>query len=121
MKVLIVEPHKHPYAAEIDGGLVSLRSAIGADWIECVYPYDDPVGLICDEDGKINCKELNRALRDDDGDIYDVIAGTFLIAGLTEGDFGSLSDDLIDKYSAMFFDPETFVSVDGRIIVCKER
>lgn len=120
MKVLIVEPHKHPYAAEIDSGLESLRNAIGADLIQCVYPYDDLVGLICDEEGKLTGKELNRALRDSDGYIYDVVAGTFLIAGLTEEDFGSLSDDLIDKYSAMFFDPETFVSVGGKIIVCKE-
>lgn len=120
MKVLIVEPHKHPYAAEIDSSLESLRNVIGADLIQCVYPYDDPVGLICDEEGKLAGKELNRALSDSDGCIYDVVAGTFLIAGLTEEDFCSLSDDLIDKYSAMFYNPESFAWMDGRMIVIME-
>ncbi len=34
---------------------------------------------------------LNRALWDEDGLMYDVIAGTFLVVGLGEEDFVSLS------------------------------
>lgn len=45
---------------------------------------------------------LNRPLFDEDGKLYDVIAGTFFIAGLSEDDFASLPPELIEKYTAMF-------------------
>ena len=34
------------------------------------YPYEDPVALVCNEEGKLEGLPLNRALRDEDGDIY---------------------------------------------------
>ena len=40
MKVLMVEPGKSPYAAEIESGLKSLQAAVGGD-IQAVYPYED--------------------------------------------------------------------------------
>ena len=70
MKVLMVEPGKSPYAAEIESGLKSLQAAVGGD-IQAVYPYEDPVALICNEEGKLMGLPLNRALFDDDGHIYD--------------------------------------------------
>ena len=45
MKVLMVEPGKSPYAAEIESGLKSLQAAVGGD-IQAVYPYEDPVALM---------------------------------------------------------------------------
>lgn len=45
MKVLMVEPGKTPYEAEIEGGLNSLQAAVGGI-IQPVYPYEDPVALI---------------------------------------------------------------------------
>ena len=44
-------------------------------------------------------QDLNRALRDDDGDIYDIIAGDFLVVGLGEDDFCSLSPELMKPVS----------------------
>ena len=81
MKVLMVEPGKSPYAAEIESGLKSLQAAVGGD-IQAVYPYEDPVALICNEEGKLMGLPLNRALFDDDGHIYDIVSGNFLIVGL---------------------------------------
>ena len=37
------------------------------------------MALICNEEGKFLGLPLNRALRDDTGEIYDIIAGNFLI------------------------------------------
>ena len=94
MKVLMVEPGKSPYAAEIESGLKSLQAAVGGD-IQAVYPYEDPVALICNEEGKLMGLPLNRALFDDDGHIYDIVSGNFLIVGLGE-------DDVKAKFPAMY-------------------
>lgn len=50
--VLVVEPGKTPYVKEIDSGLVSLQSEVGG-WIEAVYPFEDPVAIVCNEEGKL--------------------------------------------------------------------
>ena len=53
---------------------------------------------ICCESGKLDGLPLNRALRDADGDIYDIVCGTFFVAGLKEDDFASLTEQQIEKY-----------------------
>ena len=50
--VLIVEPGKKPYVKEIDSGLESLQHEVGG-YIEAIYPYEDPVALVCNEEGKL--------------------------------------------------------------------
>lgn len=55
--------------------------------IEAVYPFDDPVAIVCNEEAKLEGLPLNRALRDEDGDIYDIVAGTFMVVGLTGRQF----------------------------------
>ena len=83
MNVLVVEPYKEPYEKEIDPGLESLQHEVGGD-IEAIYPFDDPVAVICNDEGKLEGLPLNRSLRDEDGEIYDVLCGTFLVVGLGE-------------------------------------
>lgn len=119
MKVLMVEPGKSPYAAEIESGLKSLQAAVGGD-IQAVYPYEDPVALICNEEGKLLGLPLNRALFDDDGHIYDIVSGNFLIVGLGEEDFTDLSPDLMEKYGEQFKYPEKFSRIAGEIIAVKQ-
>lgn len=119
MKVLMVEPGKSPYAAEIESGLKSLQAAVGGD-IQAVYPYEDPVALICNEEGKLLGLPLNRALFDDDGHIYDIVSGNFLIVGLGEEDFTDLSPDLMEKYGEQFKYPEKFARIAGEIIAVKQ-
>ena len=114
--VLVVEPGKTPYVKEIDSGLASLQSEVGG-WIEAVYPFEDPVAIVCNEEGKLEGLPLNRALIDDDsGEIYDIVAGTFLVTGLTEDNFGSLTDDQIKKFSERFKRPEAFLQMGNQII-----
>ena len=68
MKVLVVEPEKEPYVKEISSGLSSLQKEVGG-FIEAVYPLEDPVAIICNEEGKLEGLPLNRALRDEDGHV----------------------------------------------------
>ena len=113
--VLLVEPHEHPKVIEARTGLEDLQQLGGGD-IEVVYPFEDNVGLIVNEEGKINGLPLNRALRDEKGEIYDVIAGSFLVTGLTEDSFGSLTQEQIGKFEDLFHQPEVFMRM-GRSIM----
>lgn len=101
LDVLLVKPHVRPERVQIDAGLRSLQEMVGG-LIQAVFPYDDPVALIMNEEGKLLGLEPNRLLRDDEGNVYDIIVGDFLIVGLTEGDFGSLSPELMRKYEKLF-------------------
>ena len=116
MTVLVVEPGEKPYEKEIRTGLDSLQNAVGG-YIQAVYPYDEPVAIVCDEEGKLNGKEMNRALRDEEGHIYDVISGTFLVVGLTGEDFGSLNANQLKQFKEKFDTPEMFVRSGGKLVV----
>ena len=63
------------------------------------------------DEGKLLGMEPNRSLKDEDGNIYDVIAGTFYIVGLDEENFGSLSEELIEKYMKKFKQPYLYVQL----------
>lgn len=116
MKVVYVQPDQYAEIVEIDGCLEKYQEMVDG-YIECVYPWDEAVGIICNEEGKINGLPLNRPLRDDDGDIYDIICGSFLIVGLTEDDFRNLTDEQAERYKAMFCEPNSFIQANGKIIV----
>lgn len=115
MIVLVVEPGKRPYTKKIQPGLKSLQREVGGH-IEAVYPFPEPVVIVCRETGKLDGCPLNRALRDETGIIYDIIAGTFLVVGLTEENFGSLSTELLQAFSLRFQKPEGFAMVNGELL-----
>lgn len=115
IQVVLCEPKKQARIATITNSLTSLQQIVGG-YIEAAYPFDDPVAIICNEEGKINGLELNRALRDEDGKVYDILAGTFLIVGLEEENFASLMPEYQEKYSKLFEHPEVFLSVNGEIL-----
>lgn len=116
ISVLVVEPEKKPYAKEISSGLSSLQHEVGG-YIQAVYPYEEPVAIICDEEAKLKGSDLNRVLRDEDGKIYDVIAGTFLIVGLGEEDFASLKPEHMKQFKEKFDTPEMFMRLNGKLVV----
>ena len=116
ISVLVVEPEKKPYTKEISSGLSSLQHEVGG-YIQAVYPYEEPVALICDEEAKLKGSELNRVLRDEDGKIYDVVAGTFLIVGLGEEDFTSLTPEHMKQFKEKFDTPEMFMRLNDKLVV----
>ena len=66
--------------------------------------------------GKLIGLDLNRSLRDEHGEIYDIVAGTFLVVGLGPESFASLPPDMIQKYTEQFKRPELFASINGQIV-----
>ena len=116
IRVLVVEPRQAPYMKEISSGLASLQKEVGG-YIEAVYPFEEPCALICNEEGKLNGLPLNRALRDEDGQIYDIIAGKFLVVGLGEENFESLSEEDARRFSKLYESPELFAQINGQLVV----
>ena len=111
MDVLLVSPGEYPKATELE----DLQSAVGG-YIECVYPFDEMVGLIVNEEGKLNGSSLNRALYSEEGKLVDILAGDFLVVGLTEDSFGSLTPEQMQRYEQKFHQPETFVRMGKSIM-----
>lgn len=114
MTVLVVESLQESYTKEIDSGLKQLQNEVGGN-IQAVYPFAEQAATICNEDGKIDELRLNRALYDAEGEIYDIVAGTFLVVGLGEDNFASLSPELIKSMTEQFKKPEVFAKVNGKI------
>ena len=114
LTVLVVSPGEEPSVETIPKGLESLQHQVGG-YIEAIYPFEDPVGIVCNEEGKIKGLQLNRSLRDDENNLYDIISGTFLVVGLGDEDFCSLTPEQIEKYSERFKEPEMFFMLDGEI------
>lgn len=116
--VLLVEPEQIPREVTVEHTLDNLQELVGG-MIEAVYPYEDPVALICNDEGKLNGMALNRALDDENGKMYDILAGSFFICGLGEGNFTSLPKDLMEKFNEKFHAPEQFVKLAGQIVAVK--
>ena len=118
MQVVVVEPKKKPMVRDIDAGLESMQKIVGGP-IEAVYPFDEPVALICNEEGKLLNLPLNRALRDDEGNVYDIISGTFFVcaAPLDSDRFAGLTDQEVKTYMERFAMPEMFLDMGGDLFV----
>lgn len=106
IKVVMCEPNKLARVVEIDNNLETFQKIVGG-YIQATYPFEDYVSVVLDDDGKCKGYELNRALKVEDK-IVDFYVGTFFICGLNGEHFGSLSDELVEKYSTMFKYPELF-------------
>ena len=105
IKVIVVEPERESYVAQISNTLEMLQQVVGGR-IEVSYPYRDMAAIVCNEEGKLNGLELNRILRDEAGEPYDIIAGTFMVVGLTEDDFGTLTPKQLEIYQQRFQTPQ---------------
>ena len=97
MRVVLVEPGKCARPVEIEEDLHTMQELVGGT-IQAVYPFDDPVALVCNDEGKLLGLPWNRTLTDDHGVPYDIVCGTFFVAGLKEDDFASLTEQQIEKY-----------------------
>lgn len=64
MKVLVVEPQKPCRVQEIES-LPDMQQLVGGD-IEAVYPFQEPVALVCNSEGKLLGLPMNRPLLDKD-------------------------------------------------------
>jgi len=117
MRILVVEPRHRPEPKEIDGSLETMQHIVGG-LIQSIYPFDDSVALVCNDEGKLMNLPANRGLKDKNGQIYDIIFGTFFLCGApTDTDrFASLTPEQVERYRKQFYTPEMFWGMDGHIV-----
>lgn len=116
IKVVMLEPERETYIAEIDGSLQGMQKIVGG-LIEAVYPFDEEVCIVCNEEGKITGLPLNRAVKAEDGTILDIIAGTAFLCDCSGENFASLSKEQLERYCETFRHPEMFAMMDGELLV----
>ena len=121
MNILLLEPSKRPRSAVITGTLQSMQQVVDGP-IQAVYPFAEPVALICNEEGKLRNLPWNRALRDEAGQIYDIVAGTcFLCAVPPDADsFAGLTDAQLETFTRQFATPEWFIPTPQGLVVLRE-
>ena len=97
IRVLMCEVGKECEIKEIESGLASLQAIVGG-MIEC-YPIGENLDLVLNEEGKMMQLPWNRPLFDQDGKVFDLVAGPcFLIRADNEGGFISVTDEDVEKY-----------------------
>ena len=113
MKVVMVEPGQYARIEELDTGLESLQKAVGG-LIDCAYPWQEKICIVCNDEGLINGMPLNRNVEN-----YQPIAGPFFVCGIEGEDFCSLTDEQAQRYQAMFLQPELFVPYKNGLMQLK--
>lgn len=116
MRIIVVEPQMKPTIRHINGSLVSMQDVVDGT-IQAMYPYDDAVALVANDEGKVLGLPMNRALRDDDGAVYDIVHGTFFICGLSEDSFASLTDEQLHRFMRIYATPELFLRMNNQIVI----
>ena len=119
LHVLVVEPGRRPRLQSIPHTLHAMQALVGGP-IQAVYPFEEPVALICNEEGKLEGLPPNRGLWDEAGTLYDVVCGTFFLCAAPpdEGTFRSLTEEQIRHYQERFARPEIFLlRADGQLLV----
>ena len=98
IRVLRAEPGGPVRELQIENRLEAFQKSVRGN-IECVGLKDGAV-LICDDEGKLKGLRPNRRLGGD------LIAGTFLIAGVdAEGDFCSLTETQAERWKKELAEP----------------
>lgn len=60
MDVLVVEPGYAPYEKSING-LDEMQATVGG-LIQAIYPYEEQVAIVCNEEGLLHGLEFNRSV-----------------------------------------------------------
>lgn len=107
IKVVKVEVGQPTVTKEIENTLAGLQKEVEGN-IECVYLNDGCIAVV-NEEGKLNGMQPNRRIG------ADIICGPFFICGDDGEDFGSLTDEQIQKYSLRFEPTEAFTGEEPEL------
>ena len=108
MNVLVVEPGFLPYEKEING-LAEMQKTVGG-LIQAIYPFQEEVALVCNENGIFEGLEFNRSIPERS---YGGVFGTFFVYGLGEENFISLTPEQVKTYKERFKKAEVLIAMNG--------
>ena len=105
IKVIEVKPNTPPKVIEFEDTLENLQNEVEGI-IDMIY-IDAEVAIVLNDEGKIYNLPPNRPLKNERGEVVDVIVGNFLIVGARadSDSFSSLTDEEIKKYMEEFAEP----------------
>jgi len=113
--VLLVLPMTHPVLVDIDHSLESMYRLLDCDTIQAVYPFEDPVAIVCDDNGlERPDSDWNRYVMEDM-----IIKGRFFVCGLTADSFADIPPSLTKKYVEMFWHVDWFHRENGTLHITR--
>jgi len=112
MTVLMVEPGYAPYEKTIPNTLEAKQELVGG-LITAIYPYEEMVAIIANDEGILLNMEFNRSVEGGYGGVF----GSFFVCGLTEDDFCSLPPDQMERFKKKFHKAEILLGVRGNDLI----
>ena len=77
--------------------------------ITSVYPYNEPVAIVANDEGILLGMDFNRSVEGGYGGLF----GTFFVCGLTVDDFCSLPPDQMERFKKKFHKAKILVAFYG--------
>lgn len=111
MRILKCEPGKYPRVVEIPHTLEDMQKVVGG-MIQAVYPWEEPVALVCDEEGLLKQYPFNRQINE-----HLAIFGTFFLCGIDGENFSDLPSNLMLRFAYELHDPHMLVQTPMGIMV----
>ena len=101
IKVLKVKPHEHPEVCMLENSLEAMQEAVGG-YID-IIGLDDNACILLNDAAKLIVLQANRRTGSD------IIVGDFFVCGRDEeGNLTSLSEEELDTYTKIFYEPQEF-------------
>ena len=110
INVLYLEPGKYARPMKIGVSVEAMQKAVDGN-IECYYPFTDDACIVCNDEGKVNGMRPNRAIKNKDGQMMDIIFGPFFICDGRGEELGSLSKTAMNEYEKKFRNPELLIKM----------
>lgn len=119
IRVVVVEPYKKAYILDkFKNTEENFKAFLGKDYRVKSYFLDDSL-FFCSN----RSQTPNRAIRDKDGNIEDIVCGTFLIVwncGIGRRKIGSLPKQYAEKYVKLFKEAELYRRLpNGKVLMQK--
>ena len=126
LRVILCKPDEVAEVVELEDDLESMQALVGG-YIQEYMPFTggdpryDDVAIICNEEGKMMRLPPNRAIKDEDGRVMDIIAGSFFIcyAPIESERFLSMPEDLEEEFRKRYELPEMFYRTGTDLISVK--
>ena len=89
-----------------------MQAAVGG-LITAIYPFEEPVAIVANDEGILLEMEFNRSVEGGYGGIF----GPFFVCGLTEDSFCSLTPEQMERYKKKFHHAEILLGAQGNDLI----